>query len=267
LLLPGLTILPGDIRTLYYRRPTIPGLEEIDDVALREWAQNEYRRALGGFLLQVPKQHWVDHPLAISGASYKPEQLIRARSLGLLVPDTVITRIPEEAYSFCEAHHWQVVAKPVGHGELIRDGIKEAMFTTIMHRIEREEFAPVSVTPTLFQAAIQKKRDIRVTVVGGNCISVAIQVQTNDIDFRRAALNENVTYEQHELDDHIAEKCKRLVYSYDLKFAGIDLLLDSLGNYWFLEINPNCQWAWLDIEADSSIGASLAGLATSTERW
>jgi hypothetical protein len=30
-----------------------------------------------------------------------------------------------------------------------------------------------------------------------------------------------------------------------LRFAGIDLVLDESAGYWFIELNPNGEWAWL----------------------
>lgn len=40
----------------------------------------------------------------------------------------------------------------------------------------------------------------------------------------------------------------------------IDLVLDEQGQIWFLEVNPNGQWAWLEEATGEPIAASLARL-------
>jgi D-alanine-D-alanine ligase-like ATP-grasp enzyme len=60
------------------------------------------------------------------------------------------------------------------------------------------------------------------------------------------------------LPDDISNRIFKLVRSYKLRFAAIDLALDSKGEWVFFEINPNGQWAWLDIFADAEIASDFA---------
>jgi glutathione synthase/RimK-type ligase-like ATP-grasp enzyme len=48
-----------------------------------------------------------------------------------------------------------------------------------------------------------------------------------------------------------------LVGQYKLRFAAIDLARTTAGEWVFFEVNPNGQWAWLDIAAEFDIGSSF----------
>ena len=44
---------------------------------------------------------------------------------------------------------------------------------------------------------------------------------------------------------------------YELRFGAIDMVVSAAGDWYFLEINPNGQWAWLDMTAGTNIAASF----------
>jgi hypothetical protein len=96
-----------DISAIYYRRPIPPELPPDLPPGHATWMESELRRAWGGVLAARPGLRWVNHPLAISAASYKPEQLARAARLELPVPETIITNDPAEAEAFCRQWAWR----------------------------------------------------------------------------------------------------------------------------------------------------------------
>jgi len=52
--------------------------------------------------------------------------------------------------------------------------------------------------------------------------------------------------------------------SLGLTFSAIDFVVDSKGVYWFLENNPNGQWAFVEQETGQQMGKALAELLTSS---
>ena len=56
-----------------------------------------------------------------------------------------------------------------------------------------------------------------------------------------------------ELPGTLADKCRMLTTHFGLSFSAIDLVLDPDGDYVFLEMNPNGQWAWLEQRAGHPI--------------
>ncbi|MNL66725.1 hypothetical protein D3C87_1912350 [compost metagenome] len=42
-----------------------------------------------------------------------------------------------------------------------------------------------------------------------------------------------------------------------LKFGAIDLIQDEYDNFYFLEINPNGQWVWIESDTGLTISDSI----------
>jgi len=49
----------------------------------------------------------------------------------------------------------------------------------------------------------------------------------------------------------------------NLNFGAIDLILNEYGEYVFLEINPNGQWAWIEKLLDFNISGAIVNLLKS----
>jgi glutathione synthase/RimK-type ligase-like ATP-grasp enzyme len=250
-----------EISAIYYRRPRPPKLPDHLSPEVRRWAESEYRRAWGGLLHGAAGAKWVNHPLANSSASYKPEQLLRALKMGLSVPDSLITNNENAARRFCEGLNWDVVAKPLGYGDIggTDPTGEDVVYTNLLNPSLDSDLALVANCPTMFQKHISKQLDVRVTIAGEQCIAVALHSQDNPIsavDCRRNEMRE-MRYSATELPTTISDSLVRLTRSYGLHFAAIDLALDRVGSYWFLELNPSGQWAWLEQTIGVPISAAL----------
>ena len=251
----------ADVTAVYFRRPVAPNLPAALAAGVREWMENEIRRAWGGVLTAFPAVRWVNHPLAVSAASYKPEQLARAVRFGLRVPETIITNKPELVARFCEHHKWSVVSKPVGHGEVLsaRPEDDAIVYTNLVTKGLAAEIEKVANCPTLFQRAVSKDVDVRVTIVGAEAIAVELHSQDHEesqVDCRRNNMA-NMRYSLTSLPVALETTLVAFVKSYGLFYAAIDLVRDSDGAYWFLEINPAGQWAWLEQCAGAPISNAI----------
>jgi D-alanine-D-alanine ligase-like ATP-grasp enzyme len=67
----------------------------------------------------------------------------------------------------------------------------------------------------------------------------------------------DVTYEPIHPPSEIESRIQRLVQRYSLRYAAIDFAVDLLGRWYFFEVNPNGQWAWLEIAGDIKISDSF----------
>lgn len=106
----------------------------------------------------------------------------------------------------------------------------------------------LAAAPVAFQTPIDPKRDIRVTVVGGQAFAAVRDLETAEpgeaapLDWRRGG---DLPWGPHELPPDLSSRCTELVAALRLDFGAIDLLLQPDGRYWFCEINPNGEWGWL----------------------
>ena len=141
-----------------------------------------------------------------------------------------------------------LVAKPMKQALIEHDDFEAAIFTSIVEPISEEDAESLVVCPIIFQRHIPKTMDIRVTVVGSTVFSVAIDSQSTEetkVDWRRGS-NPDLNHEVMQLPEPIADYCVEMVRSLGLRFGAIDLVRGMDGKFWFLECNPNGQWAWIE---------------------
>jgi hypothetical protein len=50
--------------------------------------------------------------------------------------------------------------------------------------------------------------------------------------------------------------------SFGINFASIDLIVTPSGEFVFLDLNPNGQWLWLEVELGLPLVAAMADLLT-----
>lgn len=258
----GLTLEPGvrwelesDRRSIdsdacsgvWWRRPEWPPATERS--ADGSWqALVDQWRGLATGLGSVPGPTWVSHPIAIRGAESKAAQLDAAARAGLRVPQTLWTNNLQTARAFLARHGNEAVVKSVAPAYWEAGGTSHFVFARVITTSELPSAATLSAAPVTFQQAIRPKRDIRVTVVGGH--SIAAMRATPDrapsnIDWR---LQEEASWRPCEIPLDAAKRCVEVVEKLGLRFAGIDLVLDEQGRFWFIELNPNGEWGWLEAE-------------------
>ena len=119
--------------------------------------------------------------------------------------------------------------------------------------------------PVVIQEYLFPKLDIRVTVVGRKVFAVKILRQGKKIDgdWRRIK-KEELEYIPIKLPDDISQLCINLVKKLGLIFGAIDLAFAN-GEYYFLEINPTGEWAWLVNSVNFPIHKEIAYLLAQGE--
>src|SRR5206468_1650617 len=84
-------------------------------------------------------------------------------------------------------------------------------------------------------------------------------------DIRRNNMDD-VTYRPIALPVDIESKIRELMRHYRLRFAAIDMAVTPSDQWVFFEVNPNGQWAWLDLAGEASIAASFVEAFTTSSR-
>lgn len=257
----GRPISPKDISAVWLRRPEPivcgPASSPESGHCSEEWAE-----ALEGFLAPIPFERWVNHPTANARAGHKIDQLAQARQLGLSVPKTIVTQDADELRAFYEQCQRRIIVKPLSSGYIERLSARDdtLIYTNRVGRSQLTRRQLLGRCPTLFQEEIVKSTDVRVCIIDGKFYSVALAATDEHgaqrVDVRRNNMRD-VDYKALTLPARIKRLTKTLVESYRLRFAAVDYVVDMNGDWFFLEINPNGQWAWLDLEAGTSIGKGL----------
>jgi glutathione synthase/RimK-type ligase-like ATP-grasp enzyme len=230
------------------------------DDAERVHVANEWADAIEGFFAHVPIERWMNHPIRNVLASHKLEQLTRAAAFGLTVPKTLVTQSAEDVNEFWRVTDGRVIAKPLASGYLERpNGTVASIYTS---RVQRSDIdgAPLAACPTLFQQEIAKDYDVRITVIDDRLTAVSLRriVDGEQVtDIRRDNM-ENVEYAICDLPAGVEAALWQLVRSYELRFAAVDFAVSKAEEWTFFEINPNGQWAWMDLAGVTALWRDFA---------
>lgn len=254
--LDGRRVRGSDVTAGYFRRPGLPMIDDAVTVAAeRAYAASEWNAVQKSLYARIGRR-WLSTPMAIVAAEDKPLQLVIARQLGFDVPETLVTNDPDALGTFLRGPN--AVAKPLRHAQLEADA-EAVIFTSRVSRAEARDARSIAVAPLILQREIPKRVDVRVTVVGEQVFAVAIHsqcVEASVVDWR-AGEGPDLVHEPMILPDAVAARCVELVKRLNLGFGAIDLVHGRDDRFWFLEINPNGQWAWLQTRAGQPIAEAI----------
>lgn len=253
------------VRAAYYRRPGTPEVSDASlDAPTRGYVVGEWAAVLRS-LWNALEGRWLSSPFAILRAEDKPRQLEEAVALGFDVPDTLIGNQFDQASAFVQ--RGDAIGKPLRHALIDRGETGEVLFTSRLAPLTEVDLPAVRVAPVIYQREIRKAHDIRVTIIGDELFAVAIHSQgqpETEVDWRRGN-RLDLAHEVIKLPARLAERCIQLTRRLGLGYGAIDFVLDQNGKYWFLEINPNGQWAWIErrtgVPLTKAIVDKLLGIA------
>ncbi|HUZ61437.1 MAG TPA: hypothetical protein VMU83_21860 [Hanamia sp.] len=246
------------IKAVYFRRPEI---RYQFDNSLTEgevnFIKSEMLFTLEGVYKILNNAYWLNNVYDIRNSENKVFQMMLAKDIGLSIPNSLITNDPTHAYNFYKRNNSSCIIKPIKSG-LIEGEKEEGVIFTSHVILNEENINRIEPCPVYLQNLIDKKGDIRVTVVEDELFPAFIDSQVKkeaQIDWRRSA--EPLTHSKITLPDDIVTKCLLLTKKLKLNFAAIDFVVDSENNFIFLEINPNGQWAWIEKQLNYPIAEKI----------
>lgn len=94
-------------------------------------------------------------------------------------------------------------------------------------------------------------------MVGSRVFSTRIGLSETTLDWRTAKTG--VSFNSCDLPVDVRNRCQQYVARSGLSFGAIDLV-ESNGNFYFLEINPNGEWGWLERPHGMPISSAICDL-------
>lgn len=252
----------ADIAHVWYRKPTPIQMHDAMTTMERQWATVEARHGFGG-LLAALRCGWINHPHRNAEAERKPAQLAAATTCGLTVPDTLITNSPAAAREFCADHPDGTIYKAFRGVPRSESGQMVGIYT---NRVVAEDITDaVGRTAHMFQEAVPKAHEVRLTVVAGRLFGLRLDATTpaGKQDWR--ADHETLQYDAIDVPARIADGVHALMAYFRLTFGALDFVVTPGGHWVFLEINPNGQWAWDHPQTDAIADALTDALTEGTQ--
>jgi len=231
-------ISDSSLKSVYYRAPTFLRETFLSNNSIDVQLESSQWMAFVRNLCYFENARWMNNPINIFRCENKMLQLRIAKRNGFLIPETYVSNRHLSYFSN------EYIIKSIDT-VVLKDDKGEAFFYTNI--IDNDEISKYSINtaPIFFQEYLKNKLDIRITVIGKKIFPFGIYSKDGSIiedDWRKH--KDDVVFKKIELPNDISNAVIKIMTEFDLNFAGIDLI--KLNNkYYFLEINPTGEWAWL----------------------
>ena len=249
----NVSIRSNEVSGAYFRKPRPPiGYSQDADAFSEQFNEQELHEFLRSTWRIVPKERWLNSPEVLWSASNKIKQLDVAAKIGFSIPPTLVSTNPRDVLQFIKEHRNDVIGKAVKNGFVTGESESTAIFTSVLDENDIQQICNSrTIVPMIVQPRLPKEIDLRITIVGDDVFSVAIDSQqhaqtrtdwrtwevTNDVDLRHYVFDLPQTVERY---------CLELNRRLGLRFSCVDMVLSCDGEFIFLEVNPNGQWAWIE---------------------
>ncbi|MGH3929486.1 MAG: hypothetical protein ACRDTF_05860, partial [Pseudonocardiaceae bacterium] len=220
------------------------------------------RFGFGGLLASLPV--WLNHPADIARAEYKPVQFAAARAVGLTIPPTLLTNDAKAVRAFAKEAD-SIIYKPLSGIAYQHDGCRDFIYTQSIE-FDQLDDAAIAATSCLFQQAVPKEYEVRVTAVDGRCFAARIDAHSDRARVDWRADYDALTYQLIEVPGDVRVKIIALLRALRLRFGALDFIVTPSGDWVWLEINPNGQWAWI-ADLTPRIAAAIADALEGRTGW
>ncbi|MFF3272751.1 MvdC/MvdD family ATP grasp protein [Streptomyces chrestomyceticus] len=243
-----------DIGAVFWWHPTLPHIPPDDgvDEATAEWLSREASAGLAGTLAALDCLH-VNHPAAINAAQNKPHILRTAAAAGLRVPPTWIGNAASARHAI--DHLGRAVCKSLVEPTIETPSGPAVLFTSPV--TAKELGANAAGAAHQFQQRITAMYEVRLICVREKLIAGRLTTPPDSTDFR--AHYDQLTYGYIDVPPEVHHSVLRLLHRLDLTYAALDLLVDPLGQWWLVDVNPAGMWGFVEAALpDLAISAQLA---------
>ena len=232
---------------VYYRAPIYlrdiykPKLSKEEQIYRTQWTA--FIRNLAIF----EDATWINNPIATFQAENKLLQLVKAQNIGFLCPNTIVTN--DNTISIIEENDY--IVKTIDTAVLRIEDNEAFIYSNRIKGYEIKDY-DLGIAPVVIQKYINPKIDIRVTVIGDTVYAVRILKDNRGINGDWRMMKDSVQFIPFELPEKTKRNCIEIVTSLGLSFGGIDLI-ESKDDFYFIEVNPTGEWAWLVTTANLPI--------------
>ena len=238
--------------SIYFRKPSMEKLDGIFDTHYHSYIHRETYSLIEG-IVESFSGTVLTKPSTMRRANNKVFQASLATEAGFNLPEFVISNNETWLRYFSGQ---KGIIKPIAIGEISRNSSKEFVQTNLIDKsFDTQNF---QYSPVYLQNFIDKDFEVRLTVVGQYFFPVKIHSE-NNIDWRKP--NNKVVYETCSISPDIQDSCLKFMQHCNMQFGCFDFIIKD-DVWYFLEMNANGQWAWLEFETGLNISGAIMDYLT-----
>lgn len=190
--------------------------------------------------------------------------LWRARECGLETPGMGLFNTKSDLCKFQEKHN-KIIVKPLGNGaNFIRNNKLFVTYTSIFSK-QDIRLLPEYFPASLFMEYVEKKYEVRVFYIDGECYSLATFSQGDpltEIDYRRYNKQDPNRNAYYELPEAVQVKIRSLMNVLNLNTGSVDIIVTPDDRFVFLEVNPVGQFLNIEELTNQNLSARIAEYLT-----
>ena len=242
------SVEPGDV--VWIRRPEPPVHNPKVSEADEKFARQEYRSYYHciAYLLETLPVWCINKYSASRFINNKAVQLRLARACGLHVPDALMSNSPQAIKDYLGSNASRTICK--GFTPHIWQRADQCeVFVTETFEISRDQLPRDEVltyTPCIYQDMINKQFDTRIVLMGSRVYSYALHNPKQALDWRQDAGQGAIEVEIIATPADVEKGVLAFARKAGICFGSLDFAVDKNGQWWFLEINEQGQFLWLD---------------------
>ncbi|MEB3189626.1 MAG: MvdD family ATP-grasp ribosomal peptide maturase [Snowella sp.] len=242
----------SEVSSIWYRRMRHgQKLPDSMDSQFREVSLKECRLSIRGMIASLPGFH-LDPITNVDRTNHKNLQLQVARQLGLLIPRTLTSNHPEAVKQFAQnCQTTGIVTKMLSQFAIYGENKEEmVVFTSPVTEEDLDNLQGLQFCPMTFQENIPKALELRITIVGKQIFTAAIDSQQLDgaiYDWRKEGRALHQQWQAYDLPQTIEKQLLELMAYFGLNYGAIDMIVTPDQRYIFLEINPVGEFFWLEL--------------------
>jgi glutathione synthase/RimK-type ligase-like ATP-grasp enzyme len=244
------SVEPGDV--VWIRRPEPPVSNPKVTDADKKFADLEYRTFYHNIAYLLEKLPvWVINDYSSSRFTInKSVQLLIARKCGMKVPRTLMSNCPGAVKDFLDHNKNRTICKAfMPHVWQKQDTPDSGVAVTETFELKREHLPSDEVltyAPGIYQDMVVKEFDIRMVLMGSQVYSYALHNPKKALDWRQDAGQQKIQVESVATPPEIETAVLAFAKECGICFGSLDFAVDMQGQWWFLEINEQGQFLWLD---------------------
>jgi glutathione synthase/RimK-type ligase-like ATP-grasp enzyme len=248
LMLGPYAVEPGDVVWIRRPQPAEPNPEVSE--ADKKFAGNEYGAFYKciAYLLELLPVRCINPYSRSRFIDNKAVQLHLAGSCGLNVPAALMSNAPTAVRSFLGRGANRTICKPFVPNCWQRKGGGGAAVTYSFELIRKQlpESKVLTYAPSIYQDLVVKEFDVRTLLMGNEVYSFSLRTPQRVLDWRQDCAQGKIEVQPIKTPSEVESALLAFAQRAGLCFGSADFAVDFNGRWWFLEINEQGQFLWLD---------------------
>ena len=241
-----------EVKLIWWRKPkNYYPFPEVEDEWAKKYAIEETKSLVLSVSGLFPNAKWINNYYDLRFPSQRINQIPFAKQLDIPIPATLVTNQYEPIVTFLK-QYGSCIIKPMDYSGFLHDDKQYACYTRPIDLETIDSLRDsIHLAPVFIQQRISKKAEYRVTLIGKKSFVCRIETEhLNDAEVNqdwRVTEPDKLFHTPDTLPEDYIAKLHKMLELLGLNFGAFDIIRGDDDVLYFIELNPNGQWYWIEI--------------------